>query len=88
MSGRAYSSLVVYYRTIIGNRDALPTQRAAIRLSCLQCCGQSAAAVDRCDDWCCPLWSYRKGGLPHALPGKSEVTDVLRWGLDLAERGK
>ena len=33
--------------------------RAAVRLFCLDCCGEDVAAVRACGDRCCPLWRFR-----------------------------
>ena len=38
----------------------------AIRLKCLDCCGNQSAEVRECPVYLCPLWPYRMGhrGLP------------------------
>src|SRR5579859_1445020 len=33
--------------------------RTAIKLQCLECCGEDKAAIGGCGDRCCPLWRYR-----------------------------
>lgn len=33
--------------------------RHAIKLQCLDCCGEDHAAIIECGDRCCPLWKFR-----------------------------
>lgn len=35
------------------------TQRSAIRLKCLDCCGNQRNEVRLCEAYHCPLWPYR-----------------------------
>jgi hypothetical protein len=35
------------------------TPREAIKLQCLDCCGEDEAAITECSDRCCPLWRFR-----------------------------
>ena len=37
------------------------TPLKAIRMKCLDCCGNNQAEVRRCVVWTCPIWSYRMG---------------------------
>ena len=37
------------------------TRASAIRLRCLECCGNQRAEVRRCPDRQCPLWPFRMG---------------------------
>lgn len=33
--------------------------RTAIKLQCLDCCGEDERAITECGDRCCPLWRFR-----------------------------
>jgi hypothetical protein len=33
--------------------------RAAIKVQCLDCCGEDERAITECGDRCCPLWHFR-----------------------------
>lgn len=35
--------------------------RTAIRLQCMDCCGEDYEAGKGCGDRCCPLWHFRPG---------------------------
>lgn len=37
------------------------TRAKAIRLKCLDCCGDSSKEVLKCASVNCPLWRYRRG---------------------------
>lgn len=37
------------------------TLGSAVRLRCLDCCGNQRAEVAKCPAYECPLWSYRMG---------------------------
>ena len=37
------------------------TRQEAIRMKCLDCCGNQPGAVRDCEAFECPLWSYRMG---------------------------
>lgn len=39
--------------------QGLCSPRVAIRLQCLDCCGEDEDAVGCCGDRCCPLWHFR-----------------------------
>lgn len=45
----------------------------AIRLFCLDCCGDSASAVKECEAKCCALYPFRLGKNPYRA--KRELTD-------------
>lgn len=45
----------------------------AIRLFCLDCCGDSASAVKECTAKCCALYPFRLGKNPYRA--KRELTD-------------
>ena len=34
-------------------------RKLAIKLQCLECCGEDTDAVRSCNDRCCPLWHFR-----------------------------
>jgi hypothetical protein len=42
--------------------DTPITKTSAIRLKCLDCCGNQRTEVKKCTALLCPLWSYRMGG--------------------------
>jgi hypothetical protein len=35
------------------------TRATAIKLMCLDCCGEDVSVVRECGDRCCPLWHFR-----------------------------
>lgn len=39
--------------------EGVCSPRAAIKLQCLDCCGEDEVAVSECADRCCPLWHFR-----------------------------
>ena len=45
------------------------TSSSAIRLKCVDCCGNQQAEVRRCPAHECPLWPYRMGGGYERPPG-------------------
>jgi len=51
--------------------------KAAIRLFCLHCVGDSAKDVKNCTDIECPLWRYRLGG--KAVPHISSHLPTEEW---------
>lgn len=36
--------------------------RQAIKMMCLECCGNDRLMAADCADRCCPLWAYQRGG--------------------------
>ena len=45
--------------------------RTAIKMQCLDCCGEDVKAVRYCEDRCCPLWRFR----PYQEKDPLETTD-------------
>ena len=45
----------------LAERAAEGSRSAAIRLTCLGCCGWQSAEVRRCEIRACPLWGFRPG---------------------------
>jgi hypothetical protein len=45
--------------------------RQAIRLQCLDCCGEDEKGVAECADRCCPLWHFRPFQRKTSTLGKS-----------------
>ena len=64
------------------------TPLRAVRLKCLDCCGDSSKEVEACSAISCPLWWYRKSPssldataikIPHSSSGhQSDVQGMLR----------
>jgi hypothetical protein len=52
--------------------------RAAIKLQCLDCCGEDVKAVRECEDRCCPLWRFR----PYQGKGLDSTTETAQGSSD------
>jgi hypothetical protein len=39
--------------------EGVCSPRQAIKLQCLDCCGEDTVAIKECGDRCCPLWKFR-----------------------------
>ena len=83
-----------FYLAKIKDLAIYPTPMSAIRLRCMECCGNSHETVRECTDWACPLWSYRSGHRdPEPLPEQARAKIQRRydswWGTGLiSEAGR
>ena len=63
------------------------TRKDAIRLRCLDCCGNQQGEVKRCTAYLCPLWPFRMGSkfepvpaehwTPHEIPPASQRPESI-----------
>jgi hypothetical protein len=64
------------------------TRASAIRLRCLECCGNQRAEVRECPDRQCPLWGYRLGGAWQDPLDGSGTARASRFGFSEAAESK